>query len=234
MASEDSVGIPGVKSDRTATPRKLLISLTNAIFLAVGKIIDGEKARDPLNTGDLDVLRAGMLMGKITTGGKYAPSIIGVLPSAHTSSGTTVTSMTIGVANAVELVRRIGSSGTFKLTGPPSAAGTVATTTVTYSAVNTTTGVVTITDIAVNKIAGSFIQPTDGSETPLGLIPDGYGIKVTDQDAADIDVQLPKLLIGGYLDASQIINYPSDTSLIAWVKAQLRASGGPYIFDDDF
>lgn len=226
--------LPGIGSDRTATPRKILRSDQGKILLPIGKIVSGAASRDPLNTGDLDVLRAGMLMGKITASGKYAPSIIGVLPSAHTSSGTTVTSMTIGAANAVELVRRIGSSGTFKLTGPPTAAGTVAVTTVTFSAVNQTTGVVTISDIAVNKIAGSFIQPTDGSESPKAILANAYGLKVTDEDATSIDVEGAELLVGGFIDASQIVNYPTDTSLITYVQDTWLNAVGRFIFDDDF
>ena len=232
--AENQARLPGVGSDRTATPRKILRSDQGKIILPYGVTVDGSKSRDPLNTGDLDVLRAGMLLGKITSGGKYAPSIIGVLPSAHTSSGTAVTSMSLGAANAVELNRRVGSSGTFKLTGPPSAAGSVAVTTVTYSAVNTTTGVATITDIAVNKIAGSFIQPTDGSETPRGIMGLEYGLKVTDQDATSIDVELMELLIGGLIDASQIVNYPTDTSLITYVQDTWLNARGLFIFDDDF
>ena len=59
------------------------------------------------------------------------------------------------------------------------------------------------------------------------------GLKVTDQDSEDISVSLPELIIGGQLDASQIINWPTDTSLIAWVKAALETTGIGYTFDDD-
>jgi hypothetical protein len=40
--------------------------------------------------------------------------------------------------------------------------------------------------------------------------------------------------VGGAILAPQIVNYPSDTGLQAWLKAQLRAVGGPYLFSDDF
>jgi len=226
---------PGLGTARTATPRRLFLAGGPVLFPG-GRVFDGSLSRDPLNVGDIDVLRAGVVMGKITATGLYAPSIIGVLPSAHDSSGTTLTSLTVGVANATEIVRRIGSSGTFKLIGPPSAGGTVAATAVTFSAVNTTTGVVTITDIAVNKIAGTFITSDDGSETPLGLIADEYGIKVTDVDDADIDGPF-NLAIGGIVDASQIVNYPSDTALIAWLKGKLNdetAGGAGFTFDDTY
>ena len=230
--TQQVAGLPGVRSDRTATPRIVVIS--SGVYLPAGKIIDASNARDPLNTGDLDVLRAGLVMGKITASGLYAPSILGVLASAYTGVGTTVTSMTVSAATAVEIVRRLGAAATFKLTGPPSAAGTVATTTVTYSAVNVTTGVITVTDPNVNAIAGSYIQPTDGSESPLCLIGDGYGIKVTDIDSADVDCPFPNALIGGIIDASQIVNYPSDTSLLTWLKTTNLNAQCQFTYDDDF
>lgn len=336
------MGLPGQITTKTATPRALLWSQLALAIVPGGKIIDGSKARDPLNTGALSELRAGLLLGKITSSGKYAPSIIGLAGEALDSDET---ALTVSTATATELVRRIGASGTFKLTGPPTASGVVRTVTVTYSAVDTSTGVITITAVGVSStwtltltdgtdggtfavrvtnpagvtqtIAGqawnvsaanletaiealtivgagkgtvglvgavytitfdedlgdmqveivqdttndggvfeggvlaaqtavgidgrfvdaSIIQPTDGSETILGLLPplpDQVGIKVTDDDGNSRDTALPQLLIGGMIDASQIINYPSDASLKAWVKSELRASGVGYAFDDDF
>jgi hypothetical protein len=86
-------------------------------------------------------------------------------------------------------------------------------------------------------ISGSFIQPTDGSETPLCMVNEGYGIKVTDEDAASIDVPFAEMLIGGSVVAKNIIGYPAGnanlTTLCTWIKTQLRAVGN-YVFDDDF
>lgn len=229
--------VPGVHTARTATPRKVMVTDRNLHLITGGRIVNGTYSRDPANTGNVDVLRAGIILGKRTSDSLYAPSIIGVLAVAHSSSGTALTALNVGVANAVEIVRRIGATGTFYLTGPPSAAGTVASTTVTYSAVNVTTGIVTITDIAVNKIAGTFIQAIDGSETPVCLLYDGYGLKVTDDLDANINVQAPALVVGGEVDASQIVHWPTDTSLRTWVMGTLNggdgtaAGGGPFIFD---
>ena len=61
------------------------------------------------------------------------------------------TTITTDVNTAAELVRRIGATGTFKLTGPPTAGGAVVTQTVTFSAVNTSTGAITITDSATTS-----------------------------------------------------------------------------------
>lgn len=226
--------LPGPQTERTATPRKVMASSQGFMLLPGGKIIDGSKSRDGGNTGDVDVLRAGLLMGEITASGKYAPSVLGALTVAYDKDGSLATSMTVSTATATELVRRIGSSGTFKITGPPTAAGTVVTETITFSAVNTSTGVITVTTAAADYIVGSLIQPTDGSETPKCLINDGYGLKVTDADDTSQDTQFAQPVIAGNVDASQIINYSSDTSIQAWIKAQLRATGGSWTFDDDF
>jgi len=235
MANPQSV--PRLSDVATATPR--LISLSGEVYREGGAIIDGDYSRDPLNSSNVDYLRAGLVMGQLTTGSKFAPSIIGVLASAYDKDGSYDEVMTVSAATATEIVRRIGSTGDFKLTGPPSAAGTVATETVTYSAVNTTTGVITVTAAAADYIAGSFVQPEDGSETPLCLVASGYPLKVTDDNDADIDIDFAKMLIGGRLDASQIINYPSDTSLETWIKGNLNGTGNtvkgraPFSFDDD-
>jgi len=236
----NSARLPGIHTVRTATPRKLLITDHGKLFIPGGKIINGTYSRDPLNTGDIDVLRAGIVLGKRTDDSLYAPSIIGVLPYAHSSAGTTLTALVVGAVNAAEINRRIGSSGTMKLTGPPSAAGTVTTTTVTYSAVDTDEGIVTITDIAVTKIVGTFIQPADGSETPLCLLNDGYGLKVTDDDDASCNIDAAELLVGGHVDSSQIVNWPSDTSLITWLAGKLNKTdgtvvgGGSFVFDHQY
>ena len=227
MANYVNTGmLPQIRSERTATPR--LVFLGSRVEYMPGIFaIDGASSRDPLNTGDLDVLRPGLLMGKITSGGQYAPSIIGVTTNAEAAGSTSIEA---AAAVVTELVRRVGSSGTFTLTGPPSANGTVVSETVTYSAASGTT--ITATAITNAFVAGSFIGPTDGSQTPKSLIPDGWGIKVTDEDAASIDVEFPLVPITGVIDSSQIINWPSDTSLRAWILARLNdVPGAKFVFD---
>lgn len=342
-------GLAGVQTTRTATPGRVLLAGTG-VELPHNIIISGSTSRDPENTGDVQYLQAGLLLGKITSGGKYAPSIIGTLNGDYDASSQT-TSLTVTAGTAVEIVRRIGATGTFKMTGPPTAGGTVQTATVTYSAVNQTTGVITITSLAVlvaevqtftitgfaagkcrirltdpvtgteeitgelahdanaatiktaleatsivtsNDIAvtgtnidtaiftfngnnwqgvsvpllqimfdtaatsdiegkvvktttglsasandyvdASFIQPTDGSETPLGLISDGYPVKVTDESEANQDQEVA-LLVGGLLDSSQIVNWPPDAALRNWLMSKLNGGTaaapafGPFLFD---
>jgi hypothetical protein len=224
-------GLPGVGTARVASPREVLAG--NAQFAQFGpglRTIDGSRSRDPLNTPDVDVLRAGLPLGK-TTGGKYAASVIGVLTIAAAAGAT---ALTVAPAVATEIVRRFGASATFKLTGPPAAAGIVATQILTYSAVNTSTGVITCAALTAAAIAGSFVQPTDGSETILTLLGNKWGVKVTDLSGSSTDVLEDQLLLAGHLKTANIANYPTDTSLLAYVKAALRTNCAAMTFDDAF
>ncbi len=228
-------GPPGITTVRSATHRSLFLQRSET-FLAGGKLIAGDCSRDPGNT-NIGTLRNGLLMGKISTvvnslgtAGFYAPSVYGV-----TTNAEAVGSVAIETSAAVvtELVRRRGTSGTFILTGPPTANGIVASETVTYSSAATT--VIVCTAIVNAYVAGSFIQPTDGSQTPITMLPDWeYGITVVDIDGTSIaGVDFPKMPVSGIIDSSQLLPaWPSDTSLQAWITARLNDSfGGQYVFD---
>lgn len=222
-------GLPRIASRVNATHRIVFKGGQWDADFPGGAVIDGTTSRDPGNTGDIDVLRPGLLMGKITATSQYAPSILGVTTAAYTAGGT---SLTVGAAVVTELVRRVGSTGTFRIVGPPSAAGIVAEEAVTYSAASGTT--ITITALLNSYISGSFIQPDDGSEDILTLIPDGYGVKVTDTDGStSLDVPFDRMPIGGIIDSSQLLPaWPSDTSLRAWLVSEMNRHGaGKFIFD---
>lgn len=229
--------MPGIGSARTATPRTVFLQHSERL-LAGGRLIDGAQSRDPGNTGNLGVLRAGLLMGEITATGLYAPSIVGVLASAYTSGGTT---LSVSAAVATELDRLVGQSGTGELVaiGPPSAAGTVAVTSITHSAIDTGTGDLTVSSLGANKIAGTFIAVNDGRYTPKTFISDldGYGVNVLDRDGASLTVkEMPRFPIWGIVESANLLPvWPSDTSLQAWVVAQLVASGqGQFSFNHLF
>lgn len=223
-------GLPGVRSALTAN-HKIVFKQDGQAMLALGQKISGANSRDPTNTVDVTVLQPGLLMGKRTSGGFYAPSIIGVTTAAYTSGGTT---LNVSAAAATEIVRRVGSSGTATLRaiGPPTAAGTVAVTSVTYSAVNTSTGDITVSSLGVDKIAGTFITAADGSQLPLTFIPDGYGICVVDLSGTSIDTEFPAFPISGVITSAQLVNWPSDTSLQSWIVSNLNgAAAGQFVFD---
>lgn len=224
--NREANAVPGFGSDRTASYRKIFAGQER--FLPGMHVIDGAEARDPGNS-PVDELRAGLLLGRITSSNRLAPSIIGVLAEAYDdSSGET--SMTVTAAQAAELVRRVGSSGTFQITGPPSAGGEVASEQITYSAVDTGTGEITISAASADYIAGSFVQPEDGSEDPVTFIPDGFPLAVTDVDENNLNVELGRYPVGGIVDASQLINWPSDSSLQDWLIDKLNAVG-QFVFD---
>lgn len=337
-------GMPGVGNVRSAEHRLVFRDGTISGRWSMGGRISGTYSRDPGNTGNTDVLRSGLVMGRRSSDSLYAPSILGVTTGALTSIGTTVSA---SAATVTELVRRIGATGTFKLTGPPTAAGTVRTLTATYSAASGTS--ITITALGVNEVqtmtfgaaatagsmrlwvpktdgtmaltdaitwnatdatwlaaintaldtatgvvggivatgaapdtaitftfsgtgyaalshamisihtlptsvttvnvvrtttgvdgrfvAGSFIQPTDGSETPVTFLPDGYGLKVTDLDnSTSIVVPFPEMPTAGVVTTSKLLpGYPSDASLKTWLKQSLSTLvAGKYVFDDQF
>ncbi len=232
MAGTNSYGMPGIKLPAAVNFYEILWSDAGKVTLPTGVIIDGTKSRDIGNAPDTSVLRGGMPLGKVTATGKFANSFIDATTVAA-ASGTT--SITISVAGAAEVVRRIGSSGTLTITGAPTTGGTVAQATLTYSAVNTSTGVITVTATTAAFEAGSFIGDTDGSQNPAILIGGGDGIQVTDEWGNSQDAPLANAIIGGLIQAAQIIGYPgTGTSRSKWLKSQLRSFGYAYCFNDDF
>ena len=224
-----SVGMPGVGAEKVAKHRTVAAD-GYLDFLPAGKIVDGTKTRDPDNPTDVTRLRAGLLLGIVTATGKLANAVLGTLQGAYTSGGTT---LTVTAAQAAEIVRRVGASGTLKAIGPPSAAGTVATTSVTFSAVNTSTGDITVTSLGVNKIAGTFLTDTDGSETPRTFLPDGWEM-VNPADGTDFP--LDKVPVSGNVDGSNLLPWPSDTSLRAWVRSMLNdpTGFGQFVFTEQY
>lgn len=223
-------GLPGVQALTTATPRVVFRQIDQMGGLAQGGIINGTLSSDSGND-PITSLRAGLLMGLVSSTGLWAPSILGVTQSAYTSGGT---SITVTAAQATEIVRRVGASGNLTYVGPPTAAGTVAvTSSIAYSAVNTTTGVITVSSLGVDKIAGTFVTATDGSGIPITLIPDGFPITVVDGNGTRLNVQYPDVPVAGIIHSANIINWPSDTSLRQWIKDKLNANG-KFVFDDAF
>ena len=241
-------GLPGIKTTRTATHRKVRLADMGALHYPGGFIIDGSKAGDAGNTGDLDVLRAGTMMGRITASKKWAPSFIGALTADAAGAATTIV---LTPAEAVELVRRVGTSGTLTFFGGITAGATPTFFTETYSAVDTATGDVTVSALDTALEAGSLVGHNDGSEFPRCLIDDGYGIQVTDQDRlVRIDVPFPTPLLGGFIAEAQILLWPptAEIGLRSWLKRQLNGFrttavatvaatttlSGAFLFDGDY
>ena len=161
-------GQPGYRTTQYFT-HKFIFRDGTVGFWPGGLTIDTTKTRDVAASSDNSYhLRPGTLMGKITASGYYANCLIGITTGALAANGT---SITISAAQAVELVRRQGSTGTFTLTGPPTANGTSRQSTITYSAVDTTTGVVTITAPGTNDV-----QTLNFTNSPAGT----FRLKIID------------------------------------------------------
>ncbi len=232
------VGLPGTRVHTTASYRTVTSGGPLMAVLPRGRIIAGACSRDPGNTTDVTRLRAGIVMGKITsvvnslgTVGFFAPAIYGVTTNAEPTGSTSIQAT---AAVVTELIRRRGTTGTFNLIGPGSAAGVVISETVTYSAASSTN--ITVTALTNSFIAGSFICPTDGSEDPLAFIPDGHPIRVTNQDGTSQDIEWPTVPVSMVVDSSQLLPaWPSDTSLQEWLVSRLnRAAGGKFVFDHTY
>ncbi len=142
---------PGITAATSTQSYQILATDRGELRSPKKTLFDKTKSRD-IRSSPTTILLPGQPVGKVTSGGKYASSIIGVTNGAHASGVT----LAVSVATAVELVRRVGASGTFTLVGPPGAAGTVRSVTVTYSAVNVTTGDITIT--AIETAAADEVQ----------------------------------------------------------------------------
>src|SRR5580700_261759 len=168
-------GKPGVVGNYDSQPREVFYSGREfAQFWAPPVTVDGTNSSNPLNAPYTWLLWAGTPMGRVTATGKYANSILGLTAAAIASGATSITT---DINTAAEIVRRIGANGTFQLTGPPATAGTVASQVITYSAVNTTTGVITCTASSAAAVGASFIQPTDGSESIVTLLCEVDGLQ---------------------------------------------------------
>lgn len=223
-------GLPGVSTVYTATPRIIFKGGNVREYLPGGKIIKASVSADPDNTGALRLLRAGLVMGKISSSGLYAPSIMGLTNAAAIVGATSITATAQAVT---ELVRRVGASGTFTIVGPPSAAGIVQTETVTYSAASGTT--ITCSALSNAYISGSYIMPTDGSQNPISFIDKDFGILVTDEYGTDQDQPWPLVPIMAVVTTANIVNYSTDSSLKNWLKGLMSVKGrGKFIFDDEF
>lgn len=221
-------GLPGIRAIVPVEFRNVFLG-NFEWYLPGGKMIDGTKSRDSGNTGYLNVLRGGLIMGKITSGGKYAPMILGISQNAYTSGGTTIT---VTAAQAVEINRRIGASGNLTYIGPPTANGTNAIiSSVAYSAINTSTGAITVTSLGVNLVAGALVVSTDGSGVPMTVIPPGAGINVFDSLGNAQDTPFERMPIGGTIEAGQLPYWPTDTSIQQYLCDELsKSSKGKFTF----
>lgn len=241
--STSSRSLPGYYSGNSLQSRNIFRNLDPAQrqYLPSAFVIDGTLSRDTGATPS-NWLRAGLILGKVTTGGKYRNSIIGLTTGAI-SSGT-ATSVTVPAAVATEVARLISVAAgnvSLRLNGPPTAGGTIAATAVTATAASGTT--ITISSVSLPAMVDkSLIQPADGSQLPVTVLGDSGGVDVVDEGNVNRDQALGLFLRGADFYANMILaggNALSDldTSIQAWLKQQVNGGGssirGLFTFDND-
>lgn len=224
--SNFSRGTPGIGSP-LAVSFGLLALNGGYQYRPVGGLIKGSKARDVGNTDDPYTLRTGLIMAKHTSDGTFAPWVCGVSANALTTSGTTIT---VSPAEAVEIVRRLGASsgaGTLTIVGPPSANGTAVAQALTFSAINTATGAITITATGVAYVAGSLIVET------------AYGIPLTfiNEDQVSLpptgDADWPRIAMTATINVDKILYWPTDTGIKTYIRANMSTTAGnKFVFSD--
>ena len=99
---------PGVAADLVAPVREVLLKdgPMGPMFWPLGAAIDGSKSRDPDNPTRVDILRAGLLMGRITGGNKYAPSVLGPATTIMRSNPVSAFSNGHSTATATVIITR--------------------------------------------------------------------------------------------------------------------------------
>jgi len=126
----------------------------------------------------------------------------------------------------IKKVEALGASAAPYAATAPAVAGQVA---VKIVRLDTYATIATVNITATDFVAGTITL--DGAVTTIaGTI---CAVEVVDDNGDAVDVPLPQFIIGGIVDASQLINYPADVSLKTSVKAALRAVSPGYVFDDE-
>lgn len=238
--------IPGQYAGASITPRNIFVSapLSPDTQAPSWRFINGSLSRDP-GDNPTSMLRAGLLIGKITATGLYRPSVYGL--NSVTAPAST-TSITVNAAVATELARQIVVAGgpvNISVTGPATTGASVATDVVACSAASGTT--LTVGATTHTFVIGSAILTDDGSQVPLFVFADSvFGKDVTDINGNSINQTLEAIYLKADLIAEQIINLTADDfgtttepSVQAWFKSYLKAggalntSGVVYTFSND-
>jgi hypothetical protein len=201
-----------------------------AKFLSIPVTVDGTLTGNALNSPYQAWIFPGTIMGRVSATQKFANSIIGLTTAAYTAGATT---LTVSAATAAEIVRRIGTTGTLTFTGTSVALGTVYVQQTAYSAVNTTSGVITLTAMTYAIVSGSCVGASDGSQQALTVVCDLNGLKLVDGTNINrIDVYDPQLLQSGGLlnDNGTFQNWPADIATRNFLRSQISAFVGGVTF----
>lgn len=170
------LGGPGVSDERQWAHKHVF---RGSVYDCIpgGGWIDVTKSRDVWST-DTGILQPGLFMGQtgvLSTTQKWAPSFFGKTTAVTLHGGTTVT---VGTAQATEIVRRVGSTGSLNIVGPSVTGGPAKVGRLTYSAVNTGTGAITVTGTGQNETQLLNIAGTPSAGTFRLLFVDAYGNEI--------------------------------------------------------
>ena len=190
--------VPGQRKGITTTPRVIVKSDKNLIFER--GVIDATYAIDGGNTGKTDELRAGCLMAKLTTSGKWVPAKFTRVKGGTSGSGS----------GAGDTALTVEDARFFKADDPVSVETAAGTANHTVSSVDYVNNVITMTTAVDNPNEGGLVQGRGalaGSGTVRAILNNFVkllGIPVH-EDAVWRDMTIDQLLISGYVDASQIL-----------------------------
>ena len=164
----------------------------------------------------------------ITYSTTAATLVSNINTALNTALGTSLVAATGSVVTAIALT--FSGTGYLGLPQPLVQVGTNELTGGNVSVANTTPGV------DGRFVAGSFVGNNDGSQTPLSVVADGYGVRVVDVDGVtNLTVPFEGFPIAGVLASSLLVLWPTDTGLQNWIKSNLStASAGKFVFDDGY
>lgn len=176
---------PGMRTlDAGTTPSEFLMSDQGRIDRVGPNRIVAARSIDGANTGRTDEIRSGTLMAKITTTSMWCPM-----------KRTTV--LTTGTFTALPVV----NASAFQV-GDIISVGADASLTVT--AINYTTNILTIASTAVVAGEAVIITAADGSETARAILNNTIRLLSGEPFQADLLDKRIMLLIGGYVDVTRI------------------------------
>lgn len=192
--------MPGITVGATETPREFMLIPSSRVDLPAGITMDSA-GYDGGNTDYEYKIRAGWLVGKLTSGGRYVPC------KRTRADGADTTSTTLVVDNSYAF-----KAGQSIIVGTNSANVIVS---IDYS-----THTITLTD-AITWSDNDVCKGNDGSETCRGIL--GGTVKLKTVDNLTAAHASASLTIGGFIDKSQLLgDYDSivlDGASVQWLKA---------------
>ena len=219
-------------SDSAATTVGLINTALNAAFGTSQIVASGASLAAIIFTFSGTLYRKRPIAGHVVVTFGTLTTSIATINGGGSASASTTTTPGVKPVNNIALT----FSGTGYAGRPVGAVtlGTGSLVNVVTSVANTTPGAYATAADEGEFVAGSLVQPTDGSGTPISIFDTEYGTDVLSVTGQGISQPLHEMVIGGDFASSQIINLTTGSAgAQVWLKAGLRATGGTFTFDDD-